>query len=73
MLITVYIIAQIFRDDCDDHYTDDRDDHGGVDSNVQGLHAASINSRNCNPTFQVMPMFILTMLLIIPGPGDISR
>ena len=56
-----------------DHYTDDRDDHGGVDSDVQGLQAASINSRNCNPTFQVMPMFILTMLLIIPGPGNNSR
>ena len=67
MLMKMVIIMAVMNDDHDgvDHYTDDRDDHGGVDSNVQGLQAASINSRNCNPTFQVMPMFILTMLLII--------
>ena len=44
-------------DDDDDDYNDDCDDHGGVDSNVQGLQV-SINRRNCNPTFQVMAMFI---------------
>ena len=46
--------------DDDNHHQNDDDDDSGVDSNVQGLQD-SINSKNCNPTFQVNLMFILMM------------
>ena len=49
--------------DDDNHHQNDDDDDSGVDSNVQGLQD-SINSQNCNPTFQVNLMFILLMLML---------